>query len=84
MKGIGGYSAPQIRTEAAPPTPVFVKKALSKQRKLSSASQPSSAANTPGKQTATTPKTKKLFFAMSSNKFQTVLDHSREVSFLSS
>ena len=83
-KGIDGFSAPKIRSEAAPPTPVFVRKALSKQQPIRKKEKDASKA-TPqeGATTATTTTpSKRLNFAMSCNKFQTVLEHSREVSYM--
>ena len=75
-KGIDGYSAPKISSEATPPTPVFVRKALSKQKqkkgKVVRETPQDGASSTP-----TTP-SKRLNFAMSCNKFQTVLEHSRD------
>jgi hypothetical protein len=81
-KGINGYSVPTIKYATSLPTPVFVKKAMSKQQKKQTDE------TTPLPATPTSPTTRKkkresggrkINFAMTYNKYQSVLEHSRSV-----
>ena len=76
--GLDGYAPPSIKATTDMPTPVFLRKALKKLNKGKSpkaAIADSKATPSPTKK----PKSKKLNFALTCNKFQTVSEHTEQL-----